>query len=683
MSQYFPDEDLDTPFGAAVQVPIQLFITKVLPPLRSEIKFEAMLNNVGKKNARRTKNRLPVTQNGCLWGYSRKKPSEAVHRRDKQPAFRSLRMCAQKLCRAVKGLKPRLEFRNDGKLLWDLCKRRKDTLPDAYLVVDPGTSEESEWARIAIPGVYNKCDTKDDAEENIIKITRCMSQCVRRDPRRRFMYGFTAEDSTMRLWYWDRAQILASEPFDFTKDWRTLFQFLLSVMFAEHHQVGYDPTITVIKWDEDDVQCEIAVQTIPGEEHRYRTLQPLSGQEQEYLIGRGTRVWKVIRIEDGHEVGEPVVLKEAWVDSHREREGFIQSRIRAAGASTEYAEALKKALVTVLCHGDVFVDGAQDATRSLSEHDPSNVDNAADDSDLFGKRQVHYRIVFKEVGTPLHDVTSLATVYKALGDVTYGLKALHMCGWVHGDISTGNILVCDRIARIADFEYATQKDERKQHDRIGTHHFLPVEVRSHWYMFEPDEDRQKLHQHVSPLPMPSISLDPSSPGNEAAEKAKTDARSSSRVKPLVFLYNPLHDLESLWWISVYFLVCKEYDNDKSSDTPEEAANRAAFKRKLASDLFWVGDNRSLTLRDRYCFPKEISQLLHPGNRIGLLLDELRISLVQAYASAEEDVENIGFDIAGGLYAQYDDHEIGISDTSLSDTGVDAYGKRHNAVTAPP
>ena len=51
--------------------------------------------------------------------------------------------------------------------------------------------------------------------QNDEKITRCLSQCMNGDARRRFAYGFTIEDSWMRLWYCDRMQMIVSESFNF------------------------------------------------------------------------------------------------------------------------------------------------------------------------------------------------------------------------------------------------------------------------------------------------------------------------------------------------------------------------------------------------------------------------------------------------------------------------------------
>lgn len=35
------------------------------------------------------------------------------------------------------------------------------------------------------------------------------------DLRRRFIYGLTIENTTARLWYSDRSQVVVSSPFDF------------------------------------------------------------------------------------------------------------------------------------------------------------------------------------------------------------------------------------------------------------------------------------------------------------------------------------------------------------------------------------------------------------------------------------------------------------------------------------
>lgn len=42
-----------------------------------------------------------------------------------------------------------------------------------------------------------------------------MYHTLREDPRRRFTYGFTIENYTMRIWFGGRTDIFVSTPFNF------------------------------------------------------------------------------------------------------------------------------------------------------------------------------------------------------------------------------------------------------------------------------------------------------------------------------------------------------------------------------------------------------------------------------------------------------------------------------------
>lgn len=43
---------------------------------------------------------------------------------------------------------------------------------------------------------------------------------------------------------------------------------------------------------------------------------------------------------------------------------------------------------------------------------------------------------------------------------------MHASGWVHGDVSLGNILLYEDWAKISDLEHATREGEREEHDRM-------------------------------------------------------------------------------------------------------------------------------------------------------------------------------------------------------------------------
>lgn len=53
--------------------------------------------------------------------------------------------------------------------------------------------------------------------KNIAKILWSFRHIMHEDPRRRFVVGFTIEDTEMRLWYGSRTDVLVTEPFDFTR----------------------------------------------------------------------------------------------------------------------------------------------------------------------------------------------------------------------------------------------------------------------------------------------------------------------------------------------------------------------------------------------------------------------------------------------------------------------------------
>ena len=106
--------------------------------------------------------------------------------------------------------------------------------------------------------------------------------------------------------------------------------------------LGYDPTITRVTQSDSSVRYDIAVRSASGEVHLYRTLSLEGDSGEHFLLGRGTRVWKARRLENGEEVGELVALKDTWVDDHRPREGYIYERMRSSATSAEDQKALEK-----------------------------------------------------------------------------------------------------------------------------------------------------------------------------------------------------------------------------------------------------------------------------------------------------------------------------------------------------
>ena len=160
----------------------------------------------------------------------------------------------------------------------------------------------------------------------------------------------------------------------------------------------------------------------------YRTVELLADGTKE-LRSKGTRVWKAVEVVNGEECGQAVVLKDAWVDTTRPREGETAEKVQSAKRPDDLPSTVQSSFVSVACHGDVFLDDERtllDCTSCFSwkddtivcEKTPHHRTSRIDDSqETLSRRLVHYRIVFNEIGSRISEETSAATIFRALTNV--------------------------------------------------------------------------------------------------------------------------------------------------------------------------------------------------------------------------------------------------------------------------
>lgn len=241
------------------------------------------------------------------------------------------------------------------------------------------------------------------------------------------------------------------------------FTHFLSFAYAEMHELGWDPTMRLVKDSKRTVQYDgngaprydITVRVSDTKHVVYRTVKVLSDIGANAMQGRGTRVWEARQIVNGEERGDSVALKDSWIDSDRDREGTVFQALRDSNTTKKFQKRLDRHFLTVLCQGDVYVHGEQDHTRDLmtqgveipsgcaklqnsplpgtsvkrqvhtkSRHGTGDHRTAEehDDQDLMipPTPKAHYRIVFKEVCEPLFEITSLALIFKVLSQTVLG-----------------------------------------------------------------------------------------------------------------------------------------------------------------------------------------------------------------------------------------------------------------------
>ncbi|KAJ3760773.1 hypothetical protein EV360DRAFT_39112 [Lentinula raphanica] len=536
-----------------------------------------------------------------------------------------------------------------------------DSRPDGFnrLLVSPESKNDCVYD-IANPYQFKLGNSVGKIKDDVGKLIYDMTQILSLDPCRRFTFGTTIEDCSTRLWFLSHATLLKTKPFDFMRDRRQLVHLFLSLAFATPTKMGWDPTITfdhMSNANRRQYKIEVAGKS-------YTTLRVLSDIAADSPLGRATRVWKVKDDE-----GNLHVLKDVWLDQSRTEEHLIREEILKAVEGLEdgerFAELLKKYMLTPIAYGKVRVDGLPDDTtdvmlagylpvedemvplkppvtvpsrntrQSTGMSLPSDKDcisSPAVEADEHHRRY-HYRVVFKEYATTLYEEKSCDNIFHAIADVVKALWIIHKAGWVHRDISGGNVYWYqkEQVGLIGDFEYARVITGGAHHDvRTGTPFFMAAETLAQKYQFKKEDQLSDTEEEDSP---PDF-------GNTWANKQLVrDPLASAQVSEntVAFYHNPLHDLESVWWIIIYIFFFND-DAGSQSIVPDARQSRQYHMERLFN-----GELENLA---RFPFLKEpdglneARQYLSTSFESALdLLEKFRTILKSAYRKFEKTFSN--------------------------------------------
>ncbi len=213
--------------------------------------------------------------------------------------------------------------------------------------------------------------------------------------------------------------------------------------------LGFDTTIQPV--NDHSGQFDITVHS-NSMTRTFRTIRTISSYGAETLRGQATRVFEAIELDkNGKPNGSHVVLKDAWIDSDRMREGDILAQLHAA-ANGEDKKLMHKHFLTTICHGDVWIkpDVVDDTANALmrglkitKDHDSlfqlqrnSSIQNNTPGTGSRNLRafsptevpchlirydpKTHYRTVFKEVCVTIDTMRSLPDVMQVLTETVSG-----------------------------------------------------------------------------------------------------------------------------------------------------------------------------------------------------------------------------------------------------------------------
>ncbi|KJA13397.1 hypothetical protein HYPSUDRAFT_92767 [Hypholoma sublateritium FD-334 SS-4] len=435
---------------------------------------------------------------------------------------------------------------------------------------------EDSWFNTLFLEEYEGSSSDEDLKNITKKLLWGIEHLMNSDHRRRFVFALTLGGNDGRIWLFCRQTLFATRPFDLMKDPNRFIKIVSTLAYCSATQLGFDPNMELIQHQGQwNYRITITGPDSSGnsETKTYETTGLLSSRPHK-IRGRATRIYEAYDVEDPER--EPIVVKDSWVEAKRPREGDTLCNVLEGATAEE-----RSFFLTMLQHGVVDILGRPDCTRELIlggyditlEHhfefpgkrtsrmkDVSNLrprdsytasgtlvciepDALLFGADIFEVHPepafglhpgaeynplLHYRVVFREKGVSLGDMFqnnkgTLSIIRTAMRDVIQALSVMWKKRYSHRDISPGNIIMYNGRAKLSDLEFAASYGTIPREDiRIGTYDFMAVEV--------------------------------------------LNRRCLWNIR-FFAIHNPLHDLESLWWVGVWCLVC-HYSPNAALNTPE-------------------------------------------------------------------------------------------------------------------
>ncbi|KAH9476729.1 hypothetical protein JR316_0010644 [Psilocybe cubensis] len=412
----------------------------------------------------------------------------------------------------------------------------------------------------------------------------------------------------------------ASYPFNLSTNPKLFIQILIAFLFATEEELGYDSMVKLAP----DGNYTFKLPRLPGsDEFRlFRTVEGLSVYHSNIITGQMTRVYKVVEVrENGEAFGDPLVLKDVWLDSSAKTEKEIQDaiftdieefwdcpdeplelksfkeahrKIVGNGSYKQYFLQIvldysgQKTKVRVERGTEVrgFFDAEQDlaldapvtgtkSQESQSQNDQTFVNTHRIVSQppalpaIPSEQKRQYRILFKEICRPSGRLETLGEVVNVLSQTLIPLQLLFCAGWVHRDISSGNILAFKEdfesqgpwLAKLSDLEYAKKfplpKGSAPAADpKTGTPYFMPLEVMMSSYLFSAEFINAIIEAPLDPAKN-TVKTEQKRIIAERLAQFKQKLQMSTPAKKVTgVVHNFQHDLESIWWILLWNICCR-------------------------------------------------------------------------------------------------------------------------------
>ncbi|KAF9540044.1 hypothetical protein CPC08DRAFT_717357, partial [Agrocybe pediades] len=254
------------------------------------------------------------------------------------------------------------------------------------------------------------------------------------------------------------------------------------------------------------------------------------------------------------------------------------------------------------------------------------------------KPRQQYRVLFRENCTTVGDLKKLGEVFEVLRQVLIPIQLMFVAGWVHRDISAGNILAYRQseadtwTAKLSDLEYAkpfppTDDVEAAKDPKTGTPYFMPIEVHTSRRILVPKDAEPTESEGVKAVPTPD-----DLPARDALILAAFQNLESEAKQPeaapkpdskIHVVHNFQHDLETLWWLILYVLTALT-NHRPSKDYSEKIFQNTMTPPPARIDAFY------------YSIEETLGDVLIPSAKpLIAIMDATRARLKGAYIEREE------------------------------------------------
>ncbi|KAL1695344.1 hypothetical protein GGG16DRAFT_121916 [Schizophyllum commune] len=383
------------------------------------------------------------------------------------------------------------------------------------------------------------------------------------DLRRTCHYSITLDAMAARLWHHSRTGAAISQSFDINRNKDEFIQWILFTLFASDHELGLDPTVTRVLDNSGQWQYQLDILHNGKKVRTYQTVKVLLERCYASPYERGMRVFEVRRVTrkgNGDSFSEvdtdTYALQDYWRSDceQSKAETTVQRELYwALKRNTRSENELRDVwqhFMEILADGTVeWKEMGRCMPASAAAAEPITYDDheVPRTSAKVSDEHLHYMLAFMQrlryntarrrcrtlhahVCTDLVREHDPAVFFFALDQATFVLSWLRRIGWLHRDISTGNLMLrrigsdhpsggplCERYQlKLHDLEYALEYSRTLPGDGLlGTLDFLAVEIPEQMAKFAPESLTKR----------------------------------GSNIK---FHRNFLHDLESLAWIALDF-----------------------------------------------------------------------------------------------------------------------------------